>query len=411
MLALILVAIAVPAFATNGYFTHGQGTANKAMAGAGSALPQDPLAAFNNPASAAFLPKQYFFSMAVFSPSRSYTITGTPTGYPGTFGLTPGTVESKSDVFPMPALAGNWKLDDASSLAVSFTAHGGMNTDYRTGTFYGGTHTGINLSQAFLNTTYARKFGERHAFGVSGIFVVQQFEAQGLAAFGQFSHDAASLTNNETDTSTGFGFKAGYFGQLTDRFSVSLSYSPTIAMSQFDKYSGLFAEDGSFDIPASANVGVAFKATDALTFVADVQRINYSEVDSVGNHFFPNMMQAPLGEHQGAGFGWDDVTAYKAGLQWASSPDWTWRAGYSHANQPIPESEVLFNILAPGVIEDHITAGFSKALPGGNTFNFALMYALENTVTGSNPMEAPGAQSIELTMDEWEMELSYTIRF
>ncbi|MHB0971201.1 MAG: OmpP1/FadL family transporter [Thermoanaerobaculia bacterium] len=403
--------MAAPAFATNGHFTHGQGTANKAMAGTGSALPQDPLAAFNNPASVAFLGTQYYFSLAAFNPNRSYTIKGTPTGYPGTFGLQPGTVESDTEFFPMPAIAGNWKLNDASSLAVSFTAHGGMNTDYRTNTIHGGSHTGVDLSQAFLSTTYAHKLGDRHAIGISGIVAVQAFRAQGLAAFSQFSQDATKLTENGHDMSYGVGAKIGYFGQLTDRFSVALSYSPKIAMSEFDDYAGLFAEDGGFDIPESGNIGIAYKATDALTLVADVQQINYSDVASIGNPLFPNMMQAPLGSANGAGFGWDDVTAYKAGFQWVSSPDWTWRAGYSHANQPIPESEALFNILAPGVIEDHVTAGFSKAVRGGNLFNFSLMYALENTVEGPNPMEAPGAQTIELTMDEWEMEFSYTFRF
>ena len=41
----VLAAVAAfgvqPAVATNGYFTHGYGTANKGMAGAGVALPQD----------------------------------------------------------------------------------------------------------------------------------------------------------------------------------------------------------------------------------------------------------------------------------------------------------------------------------------------------------------------------------
>lgn len=410
ILLLVLMTLAVPAFATNGYFTHGQGTANKAMAGAGSALPQDPLAAFNNPASAAFLSKQYYFSLALFSPDRSYEVKGQPTGYPGTFGLTPGKVSSESKYFGMPAIAGNWKLNDASSINVAFTSHGGMNTDYRTATFYAGDHTGVNLMQAFLTTTYAHKIGERHALGVAAVLALQQFEAQGVGSFAPFSQDPAHLSDNGAEMSTGVGVKLGYFGQWTDRFSAAVSYSPKIGMSELDEYRGLFAESGGFDIPESAIIGIAYKATDSLTLVADVQQINYSDVKSIGSPLLPNLMMAPLGSDNGAGFGWDDVTAYKAGIQWASSPKWTWRAGYSHANQPVPESEVLFNILAPGIIEDHATAGFSKAI-GNNSFNFSLMYALENTVSGANPLEAPGAQTIDLTMDEWEMEFSYTFRY
>jgi len=123
-------------------------------------------------------------------------------------------------------------------------------------------------------------------------------------------------------------------------------------------------------------------------------------------------MTSPLGTEGGAGFGWDDVDVYKLGVQWTASPDWTWRAGYSTTNQPIRSSDVLFNILAPGVVEDHFTAGFSKSMqrtPG--RFNMAVMYAPAKTVRGANPLEAPGAQTIELKMSEWEVEFGYSFGF
>ena len=49
--AVAAVLILAPvAQATNGYFTHGYGTTNKGMAGAGVALPQDALTVATNPA-------------------------------------------------------------------------------------------------------------------------------------------------------------------------------------------------------------------------------------------------------------------------------------------------------------------------------------------------------------------------
>ena len=54
-------------------------------------------------------------------------------------------------------------------------------------------------------------------------------------------------------------------------------------MSKFKEYAGLFADGGDFDIPANYGVGIAFKATPKLTVAADVQRIDYSGVGSVGN--------------------------------------------------------------------------------------------------------------------------------
>jgi|GEM_PF-5640243 len=47
---LTLCLLAPAADATNGYMSHGHGITSKGMAGAGSALPQDTLSVFNNPA-------------------------------------------------------------------------------------------------------------------------------------------------------------------------------------------------------------------------------------------------------------------------------------------------------------------------------------------------------------------------
>jgi len=142
-----------------------------------------------------------------------------------------------------------------------------------------------------------------------------------------------------------------------------------------------------------------------------VQQIYYSDVNSVGNPMLPNLQTHLLGNDEGAGFGWDDMTVYKFGVQWQSSPEWTWRLGYSVANQPIPDSEMPFNILAPGVIEQHLTAGFTKALGNNNELNIALMRAFSKSVEGPNTLEVPGQQTIELKMDQWEVSAGYAWKF
>ncbi|HEU5163757.1 MAG TPA: TonB-dependent receptor, partial [Thermoanaerobaculia bacterium] len=338
------IAIAIPAAGTNGYFSHGQGTANKALGGAGVALPQDALAGVTNPAGVVDAPEGMLFSVALFNPNRSYTITGMPTGYPGTFPLAPGRVESESEIFLMPSLAANWRLGDRLAFSLAGVAHGGMNTDYRTNTFWGGDHTGVDLAQMFIDATLGWKMTPRQSVGITATAAYQRFEAQGLQAFAPMTTGPGRLTNNEHDHSYGFGFKVGYLARVLPNLSVGAAWSPKISMSKFDDYSGLFSNGGNFDIPSSQTAGLAWTATEAMTVVADVQRIHFSDIHSVGHPLMPNLMNG-LGALEGPGFGWKDVTAYKAGVQYALSPAWTLRAGYSTAEQPIPESEVLFNIL------------------------------------------------------------------
>ncbi len=296
------------------------------------------------------------------------------------------------------------------TLGVALYGNGGMNTAYEESVFYAG-RTGVNLIQGYIAPTLTYKVGESHAFGVSPVFGYQRFQVEGVGSFAAYSSSPADVSNNGFDTSLGWGVRIGYLGKLTPWLSVGASYQTEMEMSKFEKYKGLYAEGGDFDIPANWTVGVALKPAESFTVAFDVQQIYYSNTESIGNPLLPNLMTARLGDDGGAGFGWKDVTAYKLGLQWAASPSLTLRAGYAYAKQPIPESEVLFNILAPGVIEQHITVGASAKVGEKTKVNFAVVRALSHSVTGPNPLEVPGKQTIELKMDQWLFDLGLSFGF
>lgn len=400
----------MPALASNGYFSSGYGTEYKGLAGAGAALSLGSLSSATNPAAEAFLGNEFELGLAYFNPNRDYEVKGNPSGYPGTFGLAPGKVESDSKAFLVPSLGANWRISTDSTFSVAIYGNGGMNTNYKTRTF-GSSPTGINLTQLFVAPTYAIKVADGQALGVSAILAYQQFKADGLQAFAPYSSDPSNLSGRGGDTATGYGLRIGYQGDLGSILRLGLSYQTRTKFGEFKKYDGLFAEKGAFDIPSTWTAGLALKATDALTFALDVQRINYSEVKSVGNPILPNLQTAPLGASNGAGFGWQDVTVVKLGAQWKVASDWTLRAGYSKGKQPIPETEVLFNILAPAVVEQHISLGSTTSLSKDQDFSIAITRALSHSVTGPNPLEAPGQQTITLRMDQWEIEFGYAIRF
>lgn len=405
-------------YATNGYFSHGYGTHYKGLAGAGVALYLNAMGVATNPASMAFLGSRVDIGLGLFNPNRQYTVNSNPTGFPGTFGLTPGTVESDSKYFFIPSLGINFAIPNGNALTFSVYGNGGMNTDYPTNTYYGSQPTGVDLSQLFFAFTFSKQIVQNHALGITAIVAYQFFEARGLEAFGMFSSDSKSLTNNGHDNSSGFGVRIGYLGQILPQLSIGASYQTKIDMGRFHNYAGLFAEQGDFDIPASWTAGLAFNINPAFTIAADVQQMLYSKVKSVGNPMLPNLQQAPLGADEGAGFGWKDMTVYKFGLQWAMNPQWTLRGGYSYGKQPIPggddrmESQVVFNILAPGVIEQHATFGLTTQLSSKLELNAAVTHALSGSVEGVNPLEVitPSAkQTVELKMNQWDFELGVSI--
>ena len=442
-LVLFLGAIAVPtsALATNGYFTHGVSVAEKGMAGAGVAYSQDTLAAANNPAGMVWQGASWDLGVALFAPTREYSSTGGPSAPAGSpcgpcpFSIGDGdqSIESENDVFLIPQFGYNWELGTDRTIGLSVYGNGGMNTEYKggvailgpnpmtgtnfesPGTFGDGT-AGVDLAQLFLSTTYSAKAGENTSWGVSAIVAYQRFEAKGLGNFAAFSTDPDNLSNNDHDTSYGIGVRLGLQHEIKPGIRLGAAYQPKINMSEFDDYAGLFADDGDFDIPSNFTIGMTFDVGASGMLFLDYQQINYEDVDSVSNSIdeigscMPNPFTGGtgdgcLGGSSGAGFGWEDMQIVKIGYQWQTGKN-TWRVGYSTTDQPIPDNEVVFNILAPGVVEEHFTFGYSRELDAKSAINFAAMYAPNVSVKGTNTFDP--AQEIEIEMDQYELAFSYT---
>ncbi|MFO7603150.1 MAG: outer membrane protein transport protein [Gammaproteobacteria bacterium] len=442
--------------ATNGYFSHGYGTKNKGLAGSGVALPQDAMIAATNPAGMAHVGERMDLGVAVFSPSpRSYSATAANSGCsaPGQCAFTLGssvvgagagstgqTIESENDYFLIPHFAYTWAMGSGDILGLSVYGNGGMNTEYEGGVAtystdgtnggytttagtYGAGTAGVNLEQLFIAVTYAGKFSATGSWGVSPILAYQRFEAKGLSSFFGYSVDGNSLTNMGVDDSMGFGFKFGIQEDVMPGLTLAASYQTKMDMEEFSKYKGLFAEGGDFDIPETWTIGLAWKTAPTSTLTFDIQQINYSDVAAIGNPIgnLTNGTCTPggggasgtgpgcLGGASGAGFGWEDMTIYKLGYQWKQDDNMTWRVGYSYGEQPIPENQVLFNILAPAVMEQHLTFGFTKKTGADSEFNFAAMYAPKNSVTGANAFNTN--QNITLEMTQYELEASWGWKF
>lgn len=422
MAPLAAALAAAPAFATNGYFPHGYGLKAKGMGGVSTALAQDAMGGATNPASMAWAGSRLDIGLDVFSPRREAERTGA--GFP----TLNGQVESGRKWFGVPELGYNRMVNPQLSLGVTVYGNGGMNTSYPQGSFNcgggaanmlcGSGELGVDLMQLVVAPTAAYKFAPRHSLGASLLLAYQRFEAKGLQAFDNapgfppFTQSPGSVTNRGKDSSTGVGIRVGYFGQLTDSLAVGASYSPKMNMGSFDKYRGLFANDGEFDIPANYGVGAAFTPARGWTVAADWQRIKYSGVPSVGN---PSAAAAPLGAANGPGFGWQDIDVFKLGVAWQVNAANTLRAGYNHGGNPIRGSDVSFNILAPGVMTSHYTAGFTHALDAASEITGAFMYAPSKSVTGPslfNAVLGPGAGGNEtIRMRQFSFGLAWGRRF
>jgi long-chain fatty acid transport protein len=419
--AVTALLAATPALATNGYFAHGYGMRAQGMGGVSTAMTQDAFGGASNPASMVWAGDRLDLGVSAFSPKRNVERSGA-----GLATLN-GTVDSDSTLFWIPELGYNRMINPDLSLGVTVYGNGGMNTNYPQGSFQcptgpttvaagnalcGGGGLGVDLTQLIVAPTVAWRIDPQHSVGLSLAIGYQQFKAFGLQAFESMSSAPGSVTDRGYDSATGFGVRVGYLGKLSSSLNLGLAYASKVKMGSFDKYKGLFAGGGDFDIPANYSLGLAWSPTPDWTVAMDYQRILYSGVASVGN---ASSLPNPLGAANGPGFGWKDIDVVKLGLAWQASPDLTLRVGYNRGGNPVSSADVSFNILAPGVMTDHYTAGFTWALAPKDELTGALMFAPRQTVTGPslfNGLMGPGVGGNEtIGMKQMQIGLAWSRKF
>lgn len=428
--------------ATNGYFSTGYGAKASGMGGVSIALPQDAMAAINNPAGITQVGSRIDGGFELFNPNRDATLDAT--GMAGDM----AQADSGATLFLIPH-GGFVKQLENYTVGLVMYANGGLNTRYNTNLYsdafgassaaFGGPSTfpnsdtlGVNLAQMILSPSIAIELNEDHSVGASLLIGYQRFRAYGLGIFSGFSSAPDKLTNNGNDDAWGIGLRVGWTGKLTDRITLGASATSKTYMQEFDDYSGLFAERGDFDIPANYGVGIAYRATPRTTVAFDVVRTLYSDVKTTGNRGpsgqefveafglalsgFP--IDKALGTDDGYGFGWDDQTVYKLGISYAYNDKWTFRVGLNYGKSPIDDTENLLNIVSLAVVEKHVTMGFTYAPSDRHEFTAAYTRALEGRQRytyeatadfGGGPVDL--SYTTELGMDQHAIELSYGWKF
>ena len=414
------------AVATNGYFLPGFGVKSQGAGGVGIALQADSLSQAANPANLTQIGMRGDLGLTLFNPERRSS-TGPATGLPAS-GVTGGfpfdaADQSGNTLFLIPDMAFSIPLSERLSLGFALVGNGGMNTTYKQNIFgFGNPPTtgtaanggindlvGVDLLQLIAPISLAFKVTPEHSVGASLNLATQRFKAEGLGRFVQFgiSSDPAHLTNQGYDYSYGAGVRLGYLGKfMGDRLSLGATWSSKTYMTKFDKYRGLFAEQGDFDIPENYGIGIAFKPTKNFTTAFDVVKIKYSGVASISNAgpgltggsgisedtilndiSVANGTSAhplALGRDDGLGFGWKDVTVYKLGFIYDVTKDLTLRAGYNYGKTPIRNDQLVFSALAPGTVEKQYSIGFTYQMKGDLDWELsgAYMYVANNKQEG-----------------------------
>jgi len=457
LLATVLLFLPLGAQATNGYFLIGYGAKSRSMGGVGVAYGQDGLAASANPAAMADVDVDTMrvdVGAEFFYPKRAVRQDSAvlESGFPGSDeGV---NHRSGANTFLIPSMGMVYKFNRKLVMGFAFIGNGantrydqsvpgkpacanGDTSDGVGSTLFNfncnadSTTAGVNLIQAQMLPSVAYKVNKQQTLGASVALAVQTFRAYGLGAFQDlgFAVGDENVSGEGNDYSYGAGARFGWMGKFFDeRLTLGANYASRVYMTKFDKYKNLFAEQGSFDIPEHYAVGLAVKLTKKLTVAADVQKINYNSIRSVGNTG-PSVSNpsdlntngsckgvaddvdpknCKLGGDDGMGFGWNDAIAYKVGFNYDYNKRWSYRAGYNYGKTPIQENQVLFNQLAPATVEHHITLGTSYRPNKNMEWSMNFMHAFSNTVKGPSAFGPTGDPNVDKHIDSTSLNLKIT---
>ena len=429
----LMLAIPGTGFATNGMFLIGYGAKSRAMGGVGIGYTQDSIGNQMNPAGiTSVIGKDAMRvdagAMFLYTP-RSVQV---PDNRPATAGE-PITYKSGSNFFAIPSMGGIYKFNRKVTMGFSFVGSGGGSTRYEklapngfnfmnpVGRTDVSDTLGVNLMVAEMAMTAAYNINKRHTIAVSPVIGISTFRAYGLGVFKPFSSDPDKLTNNGNDWSYGAGLRLGWQGKLNDRLTLGAAYTTKIYMTEFRKYSGLFADSGSLDIPSRFGVGLAFDVTDDIVFALDWQRTLYSDISAIGNPI-ENLSNVDgfLGLPNGAGFGWEDQDIIKVGLKYSLNKEWDFMAGYNYGEGQIPSDQVLFSTLAPAVVKSHLTLGTTYKPSNHIELSLAYVHAFYNKEKGlaesggqfdlfypNSDFSGPGNAALEMVQNSLEITFSY----
>lgn len=366
------------AWAGNGHMLHGVGPVNSSMGGAGAALWIEPVGAlmFNPALLVAGEGQQVTFGTEFFKDGVQIETTLDRPLRPN--GPTMGTAHPSGQVGVLPSFG--WSIHKPGSkwaFGFGLLAIAGFRTDYPEDPAsilfdtppngFGRIYTDYRKTKIPLAIAYQAT--PKLALGFSLNTYVAELAIAPLPAdvfdvgpgepplSGDRFYPSGGNLVNEFAFSGQLGFlytatpKVSIGGSVTSEQNFSpFTWNSTIAHPDLPNFGQHRKLSYDLDGPLIATIGTGIKVNPKTSVAFDVMWIQYDGVHGFGDAGgIRNRIVVP--------FGWRNVWAYKAGLEYKAGSNWTLRAGYNYSNMPLQGQFVLTITGAVATFEDHYCAG------------------------------------------------------
>jgi long-chain fatty acid transport protein len=251
----------------------------------------------------------------------------------------------------------------------------------------------------------SRQFTDRLAIG-GGPDIVSGSAAFDPAFFAPGPKDGTGLPTFPPATNArpfwGAGFQIGLLYNLNDDWNLGFSYKSPVWQERFG-FNSSFPDLAPRRIGVQAQIpeifswGIAYKGFDRALIDVDLRYLDYANTSLFGTK--------PID----GGLGWISIFAVAVGGQYQATEKLTLRSGYLYNTNPIREINTLFNVQAPGFLQNLFSIGASYKITDDITLSLAWVHQFRDSIQGP-VLQIPGA-SVKLDAQVDSLVAGLNIQF
>jgi long-chain fatty acid transport protein len=388
-----------------GIVAPGAGPINRAMAGASTAAATDLGSSYWNPATISSLERdEVLIGSELILPSIHYSATLPAGAIDGA--LPPdnrfGTSRSDSGVPTNLAAGASFKLRPDSPLTMGLLISGlvGGNVNFEGSlstptlgprqppNYFGLGPVYANTSLLSLKPMASYRVGEKLSIAAAPVITTGTVQFS-PAFFAPGPPDQFGIATFPTATNSrpfwGGGFEIGLLYELNHAWNLGFTYKSPVWQEkwQYNTFNpDLSARTISVqaEVPAIYSWGVAYKGIERLLVDLDLRYFDYRNAALWGDSI------------SSGGLNWDSILAVALGGQYQLTERITVRGGYLFNQNPINQTDTLFNIQAPGIIQHALSLGATLRMTDNVLFSAGWVHGFRNAIEGPIA-QIPGTES------------------
>lgn len=234
------------------------------------------------------------------------------------------------------------------------------------------------LRRLIVAPSFTHRLSDSSSFSLAAILAYQRMAGFDLPGMGPGLAGSLLTPTQFRDSPTAFGTAArfDFNNDLNDWASWQAGYQSRVNMDGFNTYQGLVVRPGSFDVPASANLGLGLKITSNLRADIGVERVMYSDVAPLISNSLPPRLLAQLGGSRlSSTFEWENLIVRSLALSWHAAAFGDIGVRYTTRQQPLPTLPLVQQALLPDISSHSWEASFAHGFGSNSTLRLLGVYA------------------------------------